>query len=483
MKCQKVVEETRAFLEILGIDTRRLHLKWISAAEGAVFADEIAAFTEVLDVLGDNPLQARRQWDQSSADTPRTAGDPKPLLLTKNELECCMECSICTGTCPVSREHPSFSPKQILKQATMHLDTELIKSRELWSCLGCGHCSIRCPALIDFPFFNRSYRVRAFDMGMSPLESHHGIHQAIAQMQTRPVRQQRVNWAEGAGRFHSQGEFFYFVGCLPYYDITFKYLDLSPLRTARSVLSLLNRIQIEPVISSEERCCGHDALWTGDVDTFKSLAQWNLETILGSGAKTVLFACPEGYATFKYDYPEYVGKLPFEVIYITELLATELLGGETPFMPSPGEVLTYQDPCRLGRRSGIYDSPRRLLKAVPGAEVLEMERTRDNALCCGTSAWMECTSCSKAIQSERLMEAEETGASRLITSCPKCQIHFTCAQSREDFKIGVTDIYTYLLERLEGKNNGVVKVSAPHYDHTLRQRFTGACDLGDIQFI
>jgi Fe-S oxidoreductase len=121
-------------------------------------------------------------------------------------------------------------------------------------------------------------------------------------------------------------------------------------------------------------------------------------------------------------------------------------------MPSPGEVLTYQDPCRLGRRSGIYDSPRRLLKAVPGAEVLEMERTRDNALCCGTSAWMECTSCSKAIQSERLMEAEETGASRLITSCPKCQIHFTCAQSREDFKIGVTDIYTYLLERLGGKN-------------------------------
>ncbi len=78
-----------------------------------------------------------------------------------------------------------------------------------------------------------------------------------------------------------------------------------------------------------------------------------------------------------------------------------------------------------------------------------MERSRENALCCGTSAWMECNSCSKAIQNERLMEAEETGATRLITACSKCQIHFTCAQSREDSKIKVTDIYTYLLERLK----------------------------------
>jgi Fe-S oxidoreductase len=77
-----------------------------------------------------------------------------------------------------------------------------------------------------------------------------------------------------------------------------------------------------------------------------------------------------------------------------------------------------------------------------------MERNRENALCCGTSAWMECSSFSKAIQTERMQEAIQTGAQTLITACPKCQIHFTCAQSGTDTDLKVTDLYTYLKERL-----------------------------------
>jgi len=80
-----------------------------------------------------------------------------------------------------------------------------------------------------------------------------------------------------------------------------------------------------------------------------------------------------------------------------------------------------------------------------------MERTRENALCCGTSAWMECSSCSKVIQTERLMEAQQTGAKELITACPKCRIHLTCAKMGENIDIGVKDLYTYLAERLEEK--------------------------------
>ena len=81
-------------------------------------------------------------------------------------------------------------------------------------------------------------------------------------------------------------------------------------------------------------------------------------------------------------------------------------------------------------------------------EVLEMERNHENALCCGTSAWMECSSCSKAIQIERLLEAQQTGAKELITACPKCLIHLTCAQSGEDIDIQVKDIYSYIAECL-----------------------------------
>jgi Fe-S oxidoreductase len=72
-------------------------------------------------------------------------------------------------------------------------------------------------------------------------------------------------------------------------------------------------------------------------------------------------------------------------------------------------VVTYQDPCRLGRRAGIYEAPRDLLRMIPGVRFEEMERNRENSVCCGTSAWMECSNCSKAMQVERLQEAIDTG--------------------------------------------------------------------------
>ncbi len=84
-------------------------------------------------------------------------------------------------------------------------------------------------------------------------------------------------------------------------------------------------------------------------------------------------------------------------------------------------------------------------------ELVEMERTRENSLCCGTSAWAECSACSKAIQVERLSEAQQTGAKTLITACPKCQIHLTCAKLGEDMAIEVKDIYSFMIEHLEEK--------------------------------
>ncbi|MGD9262518.1 MAG: (Fe-S)-binding protein, partial [Desulfobacterales bacterium] len=272
--------------------------------------------------------------------------------------------------------------------------------------------------------------------------------QAIAGLQTHDLKQQRTNWAPEAGVFRDSGHYFYFVGCLPFFDVTFCYLNLSPLETARSMLTLLNKMGIEPVISNDERCCGHDALWCGDHTTFRKLAEWNLAVIKSSGAKTVLFSCPEGYVTFKNYYPKYFGALSFEVLHMTEFLARELPRTDLSFQASSAETVTYHDPCRLGRMAGIFEAPRQLMQLLPETRLVEMERNRENALCCGTSAWMECASHSKAIQTERMQEAAQTGAQTLITACPKCQIHFNCAQSDTHINLKVIDIYTYLKERL-----------------------------------
>jgi heterodisulfide reductase subunit D len=370
------------------------------------------------------------------------------VQLTREQINYCMECGVCTGSCPISYELPSFSPRQIIKRTTADQNEDFLKSREIWACLSCARCSSRCPVEIDFPEFIRSYREEARKSGHFPVESHHGMLQSIAGLQTHDIKQQRIAWAKEAGTFAETGDYFYFVGCLPYFEVTFAYLNLSPLSSAKSVLSLLNKMGVTPVISNDECCCGHDALWSGDEATFRALAAKNLEAIKNSGAKTVLFSCPEGYYTFKHHYPEYFGDLPFEVLHITEFLTQKMPEAELSFKPSSNGTVTYQDPCRLGRLSGNYDLPRQLLKNLPETNLLEMQRTRENALCCGTSAWMECSGCSKAMQVDRLQEAIQTGAQTLITACPKCQIHLTCAQSNTDFDLKVIDLYTYISERL-----------------------------------
>ncbi len=368
--------------------------------------------------------------------------------LTQKQIDYCMECGLCTGSCPISRELSKFSPRQLIKQAVLDPDAGLAGSREIWACLSCAACSERCPAEIDFPEFISAHRQEARNAGNIPQESHHGILQAVAGLQTCNLKQQRTQWAHEAGAFGDTGEYFYFVGCLPFFDVTFRYMNLSPLENARSVLGLLNKMGIEPVISNHERCCGHDALWCGDQATFRKLAGWNLEVIKSSGAKTVLFSCPEGYVTFKKYYPKYFGKLPFDVLHMTEFLARELPDAGLSFQTTSQETVTYHDPCRLGRLAGIYQPPRQLLEWLPQTRLVEMERSRENALCCGTSAWMECASYSKAIQVERMQEAVQTGAQTLITACPKCQIHFSCAQSGTDSDLKVIDLYTYLRQRL-----------------------------------
>ena len=372
----------------------------------------------------------------------------KTKHLSQKQIDYCMECGLCTASCPISRELSSFSPRQIIKRAILDPQGDLVNSRDIWTCLSCASCSYRCPVEIDFPDFISAYRQAARKAGNLPQESHHGILQTIVGLQTRNIRQQRTGWAKEVGAFGETGEYFYFVGCLPFFEVTFRYLNLSPLETARSVLTLLNKMGIEPVISDHERCCGHDAFWCGDHDTFRRLAKRNLEVISSSGAQTVLFSCPEGYVTFKNYYPRYFGALPFEVLHMTEFLARELPDAGLSFQPSSTGTVTYHDPCRLGRLAGIYEPPRRLLELIPEIRLVEMERNRENALCCGTSAWMECSSYSKSIQVERMQEAIHTGAQTLITTCPKCQIHLSCAQSGTDSDLKVIDLYTYLSQRL-----------------------------------
>jgi heterodisulfide reductase subunit D len=356
----------------------------------------------------------------------------------------CLDCGVCTGSCPVARVFPDFSPRQIIERSLYEL--EEASDDTIWDCLTCAQCSVRCPANIDFPEFVRLMRDEAHAQGFDGVPAHNGMLQAITAIQTQDVAQNRNFWIED-GKVSDKGDILYFVGCRPYFDVVFRDIDAGSIKGAQNVLKILNNCGVEPVVSNEERCCGHDALWNGNEEKFKKLAELNLDLIRSSGAKQVVFSCPEGYYTFKNFYPKYFGELGFEPVHILDFMADKINEGMIEF-EEKDEVVTYHDPCRLGRLAGIYDAPRELLKAIPGIELKEMPRSRENGVCCGTTGWMNCSSCSKEIQMERLSEASDTGAKALITACPKCQIHFRCAKSAFDLEIEINDLYDIVADRM-----------------------------------
>jgi Fe-S oxidoreductase len=265
--------------------------------------------------------------------------------------------------------------------------------------------------------------------------------------------QNRLGWVDKSLKTATGAETLYFVGCQPHFDVLFSDIGVKTLGIAKGAVKLLNRLGITPALLPNERCCGHDLLWAGDMENFSKLAEHNLKEINKAKAKQVVTTCPECYLTLKVEYPRYFGSLDFEVVHLSQLLATGVANGHLKFRRSVKKV-TYHDPCRLGRFSGIYDEPRAVITAMPGLELVEMPRSRMSALCCGTQAWLNCGTINKQIQSERLREAKATGADLLLTSCPKCQIHLKCAihdqRLEEELGVEIEDVVTLAAKALTG---------------------------------
>lgn len=359
----------------------------------------------------------------------------------------CLDCGVCTGSCPVSRVHSGFSPRIIVEKALLELGDELLRDRELWSCLTCSRCFERCPTGIDFPEFMRALREEASKRGVSPALSHHGMLQTVMEMQTQGICQKKTAWAQEAGKIAETGETFFFVGCMPYFDVIFRDLGVDSLSTSRNVLKILNGAGVVPVVTDKESCCGHDMLWNGRIDVFRKLAAQNVEVIRQSGARRVIFSCPEGFYTFKHHYPQYLGELGFEVVHLYDFIEQLIADGALK-LSNGDSAYTYHDPCRLGRMARIFEGPRNILKSIGGIRFHEMGRNRENAVCCGTSGWANCSSCSKQIQSERLREAKAAGADTLVTACPKCQIHLNCALGVMDMDLQIKDLTTLIAESM-----------------------------------
>ncbi|OIP89003.1 MAG: methyl-viologen-reducing hydrogenase subunit delta [Syntrophobacteraceae bacterium CG2_30_61_12] len=444
------VEDARGILELLGLGQDRLCWATFLPEQAAEMLAFLNTFKDQIARLGPNPIATAAR---------ATAAQPAlGNLLRVHNVYACQDCGKCTSACPLSLVGKTFSPRALAGTVIAGTEPTSAAAADVWSCLTCGLCYDRCPSAVDFPAFIRGLRQAGTGDGREPALAHDGFFQSLMRAMATPALSGRHwDWLPDGLQLDPRGKVLFFGGCAPYFDTFFgHHLQVRTRDILVDALRLLNFFDIAPALLEHERCCGHDLLWTGDEANFKRLARLNLEAINDSGAEQVITACPECYRTLAHDYPAHGFKLRPTVRHLFDLLDQEIDKGAVKFAPLHRPA-TYQDPCRLSRLGGDQldgvKLPRRLIRRLQLDGFTEMADFGSSSLCCGNCAWTACDSFNKALQMKRLRQARAGGSKLLLTACPKCQIHLSCAMQDpfegKDVELEMMDLTTAIARTIE----------------------------------
>jgi len=343
-------------------------------------------------------------------------------LVKRHGADACIGCGRCTYSCVAAQRYDGFSPRKVVEEALGGKD--VTRTAGLWACTGCGACSQHCNAEVDFPGLVRELR-SAGRKDRLPQPAHHGVLGRVARLSAIGDLAPRTGgWRTTDLELDERSDTLLYVGCIPYFDVALGYIRQDLLDIPRSAVRLLNAMSIRPRVLASERCCGHDAYWSGDDALFEKLARANVEEVRRLGIRRVVAFCPECLSAWRDLYPKALGSTGVEAVSVLELVSEAVDSGRIRLRPS-NELLTYQDPCRLSRGAGLVEEPREIVRSMGGLK--DMPRSGAMSACCGTAGWVDCDHTAKKVQVERLREAGSTGAGTLLTACPKCLIHLSCA--------------------------------------------------------
>ena len=449
----KVFEQAKEIILVAGLD------KVVKNLEDAIFQ------TKCMAIFGSEalPLTLRSRTKQESIIDEMPFEIPLEQILSKihlilldndrtsllqsqfKDFFLCIDCGSCTASCPAHLSAKPLSPKELISNFKKYLPQvgpELLEGNaeafpahanealsggaitedEIWACTTCRACQEVCPVKLE------------------PIDAIVGLRRNLVMISTsnptskavrNPLRNievrghpwvgttfARQDWTEGLdikilAEDNNVG-ILYWVGCT-------EALDDRSLKVAQAMGRLLRQAGVNfGILGVEESCCGDPARRLGNEYLFQLQAQKNIKILKNYHVKKIVTACPHCYHTIKNEYPQFGGE--FEVYHHTELIAKLLEERRLKIGESNSGVITYQDPCYLGRYNNIYQPPRQVLKSIPGRTVVEMGQNRGQSFCCGGGGgrmWLE-ESIGQRISEIRLKQAIETNAETVASACPFC---------------------------------------------------------------
>jgi len=412
----------------------------------------------------------------------------------REDMEMCCRCSYCkfiplekvnnvenANICPsISRfNFHAYSGGGRLNFAMALLEKEIDYSDKLlevvYNCQMCGGCDISCKYAMDMEVLEpiNELRVKCIEDGHTLPALDKVINSLRKQGTMAPgAKIRRGDWADGLDikdYTREKVQVVYHVGCRTAFD-----KRMWPV--ARATIKMLQKAGVDVGIAyDKESCCGSRAYQTGYKDDFLRQAGLNIELIEKSEAEILVTSCADCYYGFKVLYDKFGFKIKPEILHVTEFLDRLIkAGGLKPIRKVDMEV-TYQDPCHLGRLGepyihwegervpgqirifdppkefrrgtyGVYQPPRDVLNSIPGIKIIEMDRTKEYAWCCGAGGGVTESNPEFAqwTAGERINEADSTGAGALVTACPGCERSFKDALKKSGSNLKVYDVVELL---------------------------------------
>lgn len=426
------------------------------------------------------------------------------------DLYACVECGRCTNMCPASGTGKMLSPMDLIIKMRDHLTNtgaaitqkqpwvptfvfgntqgnqlalagasqgeqesaaavetysasligEVITEEELWACTTCRNCEDQCPVMnehVDKIIDMRRYLV--LNEGKMNPDAQRAMTNIERQGNPWGLnRKERENWREIRDDVHvptvkemnkagEEFEYLFWVGSMGSYDSRSQ-------KIALSFAKLLNEAGVKfAILGNKEKNSGDTPRRLGNEFVFQDLAVKNIEEFEKNEVKKIVTIDPHAYNIFKNEYPDF--GLKAEVYHHTEILAELVREGKLVPKHPVNEKITFHDSCYLGRYNEVYDPPRDILRAIPGVELVEMERNREKGMCCGAGGglmWME-EETGHRINVARTEQALEVEPSIISSGCPYCLTMISDGTKAKEVEesVGTYDVAELLEKSIMGE--------------------------------